>query len=212
MNNKGFIATALIYSFFLVFCAVLLIYTNTSIHNNNLINKSLDDARNNIGYKTLDGIKIGDYVNLNMTSTMYNINAVNWNVFKINTDKVYLISNSYILSIKNENSIEETVKKIESNLSNISNVCIIEALQPLEVNSDAEFNNIKNIDKDSHIKLDYFVIYQGNYKKYTYENNRLNNYSLNDDVAVRAVAVISKNNIILNGTGSLNQPYILVGC
>ena len=48
MNKKGFIATSLIYSFFLVFCATLASYVAINIHNKMLLNRVTDQIREDL--------------------------------------------------------------------------------------------------------------------------------------------------------------------
>ena len=70
MNKKGFIATSLIYSFFLVFCATLASYVAINIHNKMLLNKVTDQIREDLNStKYVTDMPVGSYVKFNVKYT-----------------------------------------------------------------------------------------------------------------------------------------------
>ena len=69
MNKKGFIATSILYSFFIVFCAMLLTYIGVLGHNSILVNKEkdlIDKELHSMIY--LNDASIGTYFRLNVCS------------------------------------------------------------------------------------------------------------------------------------------------
>ena len=62
MNKKGFIATSLLYSFFLLFCAIILSFVGNLGHNTVLLNKAIDKINEDIHTtKYIYNVKVGDY-------------------------------------------------------------------------------------------------------------------------------------------------------
>ena len=69
MNKKGFIATSILYSFFIVFCAMLLTYIGVLGHNSILVNKEKDLINEELHSMIyLSDAKDGDYFRLNVNS------------------------------------------------------------------------------------------------------------------------------------------------
>lgn len=74
MKKNGFIATSILYSFFLVFISLFVALILTYIHNQLLVDKINEKAENtlaNINNTKLSDIKIGDYVSFNTDSNLY---------------------------------------------------------------------------------------------------------------------------------------------
>lgn len=74
MKKNGFIATSILYSFFLVFISLFVALILTYIHNQLLVDKINEKAEStlaNINNTKLCDIKIGDYVSFNTDSNLY---------------------------------------------------------------------------------------------------------------------------------------------
>lgn len=67
MNKKGFIATSLLYSFFLLFCALILVFIGNMAQKSLLLNKEIDQINEDLhSIKYLKNAKIGSYFRLNV--------------------------------------------------------------------------------------------------------------------------------------------------
>lgn len=96
MKKNGFIATSLIYSFFLFFCALLVGFVAMSVHNKTLVDKLDDDIKKELlDKKDISSLEIGNYVKVNIFSS-YDEKSIKWMVYKIDSNYVYLISDSYL--------------------------------------------------------------------------------------------------------------------
>ncbi|MDD2409227.1 MAG: hypothetical protein PHD03_00685 [Bacilli bacterium] len=97
MKKNGFIATSLLYSFFLVFCALLLALVATYVHNRLLLNNltnNVKDELSNINNRTATELKIGDYVKMSLFSNERSINISDklWVVASIDANTINLVS------------------------------------------------------------------------------------------------------------------------
>ena len=67
MNKSGFIATSLLYSFFLLFCALILVFAINIGHNSILLNKEKDKINDDIhSNKRIMHAEVGSYFRLNV--------------------------------------------------------------------------------------------------------------------------------------------------
>ena len=116
MNKKGFIATSLIYSFFLVFCATLASYVAINIHNKMLLNKVTDQIREDLNStKYVTDMPVGSYVKFNVKYTKEGIDNsdLKYNVLYSSAERVTLVSNGIFLTVpdeidkKNYNAIDD---------------------------------------------------------------------------------------------------------
>lgn len=102
MKKNGFIATSLIYSFFLIFCALLLCYVGIYMHNKLLIDNISDEIKTDLSSKkTVFGIPIGSYVYLNMDTNYFpTINStIHWiKISDSNTNPALFISDDIVYS------------------------------------------------------------------------------------------------------------------
>ena len=105
MNKRGFIATALIYSFFLIFCAVLVSFIGMSEHNKNLLSKANDNIREDLKLKLLGNTEYGSYVYLDIVDSNINLSDLSWIVFNHDASNTLLVSDSIVYSIKDNNGI-----------------------------------------------------------------------------------------------------------
>lgn len=65
MRKNGFIATSLLYSFFLVFCALLVGLVGNYLHNQILLNNVIDGVKEDLSRKlTIADVKVGDRVKM----------------------------------------------------------------------------------------------------------------------------------------------------
>ena len=215
-NNKGFIATALIYSFFLIFCAVVLSYITNNSHNKNLLEKVNEEIRIDLKDKTLADTQIGDNIKLTITHSTLNIDDVNWIVFNKDTN-IYLISDSDILSIQNDNDLTETVTAINRFLNGFDYSCKINNIRIVNQN---EINNIRSIyfdnsgnqiRVDSNVNVDFIINNNGTYQKYNLQNNEYNTYGA-EKINVRGIIELSPDYEIQGGTGTTSNPYIMSSC
>ena len=237
MNKNGFIATSLIYSFFLVFCAVLLSYISISAHNKNLLKNANDKIRFDIQNKTINNIEVGSSIKLNLSNSSYNLKNITWELFYNQEGTAEFISSSIILSNKDINYINYY-------LSTLKNDCMIDKARV--ITKQDIYNKIKDNIKDVLILKNLlnttdilgnnvgigntisYLIKEGNdYKKYNYlslgndnislsefTNSNLTNSNIisineNENINVRAVITLPTNIGIIGGNGSKGNPYIL---
>ena len=69
MKEKGFIATSLLYSFFLVFCTLVISLLATFLHNRLLLAKLTNDIKDELSViksRTAADFKVGDYVEMDL--------------------------------------------------------------------------------------------------------------------------------------------------
>ena len=238
MKKNGFIATALIYSFFLVFCAVLLSYISISSHNKNLLNKANDNIRTDINSKTLADIEVGSSIKFNLSSVSYNNKEIEWELFYNQGGTAEFVSSSILL----ENS---DIDYINYYLLSLNNDCIIGNARLLT--KEDIFIKIKNNIKDVLVlknllnttdvlggsvdignKISYLILDGDTYKNYSYLNfgnetpslqefisNNLSDSSIKpygDEKDIKNVRVVISLPISINiigGNGSKSNPYIL---
>ncbi|MDD4705999.1 MAG: hypothetical protein PHS24_02135 [Bacilli bacterium] len=97
MKKNGFIATSLLYSFFLVFCALLLALVASYAHNRLLLNNLVNNTKlelSNINNRSASDLKVGDYLKMSLFSNERYINLKDklWIVSSVDTDTVNLVS------------------------------------------------------------------------------------------------------------------------
>lgn len=119
-KNSGFIATSLLYSFFLIFCTILLSLVGTFLHNRTLHNNTIDNIKeslSNVGKRTVADIEVGSYVKIPVFTSgiTININNMNWIVSSINSDNtITLVSDNIVMmtnSIKDAAILQEEVNR-----------------------------------------------------------------------------------------------------
>lgn len=119
MNNKGFIATSLIYSFFLIFVTLFLTIIADYLQNKVLLNtieKGIkEDINNSMGIQDFEvGDKLYFVENVNGFNGLYYICSITYKVDATRKDELYLSSNE---NCSNAFSLDITGKrlKIEKN-------------------------------------------------------------------------------------------------
>jgi len=141
MKNKGFIATSLIYSFFLIFCMVLLAVISTSAHNKNLLNRANENIRTDLMGKTLGESQNGSYVTLTINHLTINTSDVKWIVFSSDDSETLLVSDSVVLSAKDiDNDLSNDLSSLKSTISNMQNSCV----SSVRIINIDDFNKMKN--------------------------------------------------------------------
>ncbi len=228
MKKNGFIATTLIYSFFLVFCAVILSFIGISNHNRNMLNKANENIRKDILEKTMADLSIGSIINLDVSTPTLQVKNTKWQVFYNDKKTVSLVSVSAVLTNKNIDYIKYLV-------SSLSNACIINNIRVFSkddlyvtLRNTAENSNVlKSIANMENVAGDSSYLVMDNDKacRYTYREpnsayanfNTFLNTVLNDDnldcnfnnepINVRVVIDLNGNSRITSGSGTISNPY-----
>lgn len=125
MKKNGFIATSLIYSFFLVFCALLVGYVGLYIHNKNLIDTVNINVKDELlSEKAVKSkLKVGDYVSLNLkngdfTSNNFIVLSNNKTVIVLVSAETYQSANYYTKDAET-NSYDYLIKNDLNYFSNL---------------------------------------------------------------------------------------------
>lgn len=219
MKNKGFIATSLIYSFFLVFCAVLLSYIGVNVHNKNLLKRANDDIRTDLQGKKLKDAPIGAYVNLNMSHPNYKIEGIDWIVFNSDEKETLLVSDAVIMSINDTNgNLKDDIENINLNIKLFNSPCLNGNIRILTYNdlyttmkNNASTTNIAST--LTNIDSTYLLVNNNNYYKYTFNSSNPFNtsnsttYQVNERINVRLVVSLPSNIMISGGSGNISNPY-----
>lgn len=226
MNKKGFIATSLIYSFFLIFCALLVGFISLSAHNKNLLNKSNDNIRNDLIGRVLSNASYGTYIKIDVNHPEYNLNNVNWILYNTNNNESLLVSDSIVLSY--DDSVTDSISKANNEINSFIGSCI----NDIYILNYSDFNLFRNnindkeiLEKLVKVEPDYLVINNNMGYKYTYNGNidlSLNDYKNNvlnsnnlkifsngDRINIRLVIKVSSDKKLSGGTGSVFNPYNL---
>lgn len=230
MNKKGFIATSILYSFFIVFCAMLLTYIGVLGHNSILVNKEKDLINEELHSRIyLSDASIGTYFRLNVcsSSTLFNSgDTINYVLINKGTAYTLLSSevsyklNSYELlnDVLTKISIEYAGKNTFSRSMSKADYNTIIAYSNSELK-----NKILNIDIDySESNLSGYYLLANNPNNYysdsesyntktkalTNETNTLSNLS---NMYIRLTFDIAENNRIISGDGTYSNPYIMEG-
>lgn len=237
MNKKGFIATSLLYSFFLLFCALILVFIGNMAQKSLLLNKEIDQINEDLhSIKYLKNAKIGSYFRLNVcvSSSYFNqADTLDYIIFDNGTtDKnnmASLISKNYsfklnslelinnilgYISVKQGvNTIESrsmTINDYEQKISKIED----EKVKKLLIYSDFNLDSIYLLatDKKNYTNSKVIKIKEDNDKNTIHEIQDLNNDDINNEkVFVRLVFDIHNETMIIGGDGTSTNPFILKG-
>ncbi len=226
--KKGFIATTLIYSFFLIFCAVLLSYIGISMHNKNLLNKANENIRNDIAEKIVGNIDIGSFVTLDLSTSLVDTKDVDWIVFNNSNGVTELVSSAIIFS-------NDDIDYIKNNVQSFHNACLSKTTRILShddlytiiknnVSTIRMLKSIVNVDNANN-SIDYLLVNGNNVEKYTFNepssdtislneyisavlaDSNISTYNTGDNMNVRLVITIPNNIKIIGGSGSSSNPY-----
>ena len=225
MKKNGFIATSLIYSFFLVFCAVLLSFLTMSSHNKNLLDKANEDIRNDLRPKKLIDVPIGSYLSLDITHPDFNTD-VNWVLFDKSANASF-ISDGIVISYNN-GTINNIISTVNSQLSSFSNACFIvnarllaySDIDIIKNNMDTKYvtERIMNVtpnyvvqNSSNYLVYNFPIISSDSlsfeeYKNEVFANSNFLSYS-SGNVNLRLVVTLNSNDQIIGGNGSKNNPY-----
>lgn len=233
MKKNGFIATSLIYSFFLIFCALLVSYVSIYLHNKNLLGKITDEIKTDLTTNKIlgDVIKTGLYVKAPIYSATYANNDIKWIIIGSDNDNVILLSDSINFLTSNYNYSDQanltaqynTFKSVYlgnatypsiDNLNTIKNSNDISDDQKTSIldggvcSSEACQNDTNNI-----ITKTYFYSNNKFYKYVSYDNVINGEELIYNESAVsvgaRVVATVNKKAIITAGDGTSSNPYVL---
>lgn len=237
MNKKGFIATSLLYSFFLLFCALILVFIGNMAQKSLLLNKEIDQINEDLhSIKYLKNAKIGSYFRLNVcvSSSYFNqADTLDYIIFDNGTtDKnnmASLISKNYsfklnslelinnilgYISVKQGvNTIESrsmTINDYEQKISKIEDEKVKKLLIYSDFNLDSMY--LLATDKKNYTNSKVIKIKEDNEKNTIHEIQDLNNDDINNEkVFVRLVFDIHNETMIIGGDGTSTNPFILKG-
>ncbi len=237
MNKKGFIATSLLYSFFLLFCALILVFIGNMAQKSLLLNKEIDQINEDLhSIKYLKNAKIGSYFRLNVcvSSSYFNqADTLDYIIFDNGTtDKnnmASLISKNYsfklnslelinnilgYISVKQGvNTIESrsmTINDYEQKISKIEDEKVKKLLIYSDFNLDSMY--LLATDKKNYTNSKVIKIKEDNDKNTIHEIQDLNNDDINNEkVFVRLVFDIHNETMIIGGDGTSTNPFILKG-
>ncbi|MCI6931876.1 MAG: hypothetical protein MR765_01855 [Tenericutes bacterium] len=236
MNKKGFIATSLLYSFFLLFCALILVFIGNMAQKSILLNKEIDQINEDLhSIKYLKDAKIGSYFRLNVcvSSSYFNkADTLDYIIFDNGTtnennmaslisknysfklNSLELINNilSYISVKQGENTIESrsmTTNDYEQKISKIED----EKVRKLLIYSDFNYDTMYLLtDKNNYTSSKVIEIKENIDKNTIPKMQDLNNdYINNEKVFVRLVFDIHNETMIIGGDGTSTNPFILKG-
>ena len=237
MNKKGFIATSLLYSFFLLFCALILVFIGNMAQKSILLNKEIDQINEDLhSIKYLKDAKIGSYFRLNVcvSSSYFNqADTLDYIIFDNGTtnenNMASLISKNYsfklnslelinnilgYISVKQGvNTIESrsmTINDYEQKISKIED----EKVRKLLIYSDFNYDTMYLLatDKKNYTNSKVIEIKENIDKNTIPTIQNLNNDDINNEkVFVRLVFDIHNETMIIGGDGTSTNPFILKG-
>lgn len=237
MNKKGFIATSLLYSFFLLFCALILVFIGNMAQKSILLNKEIDQINEDLhSIKYLKDAKIGSYFRLNVcvsSSYFNNADTLDYIIFDNGTtnennmaslisknysfklNSLELINNilSYISVKQGENTIESrsmTKNDYNQKISKIDD----EKARKLLIYSDFNYDTMYLLatDKKNYTNSKVIEIKENIDKNTIPTIQNLNNDDINNEkVFVRLVFDIHNETMIIGGDGTSTNPFILKG-
>ncbi len=137
MKKNGFIAMSLIYTFFLVFVAVIISILNFYLDNNLIMKKINRDIINNYNANTTSRyltdlyfknvLSVGDYINYQVNDSTYKNGK--WQVLKADANNIYIVS-SFAVSINQKTNYNDSF--LNTNYaSTFINPTIVESIQTL---------------------------------------------------------------------------------
>ena len=236
MNKKGFIATSLLYSFFLLFCALILVFIGNMAQKSILLNKEIDQINEDLhSIKYLKDAKIGSYFRLNVcvSSSYFNqADTLDYIIFDNGTtnenNMASLISKNYsfklnslelinnilgYISVKQGvNTIESrsmTINDYEQKISKIED----EKVRKLLIYSDFNYDTMYLLATDKNNYTNSVIKIIENIDKNTIPTiQKFNNDDINNEkVFVRLVFDIHNETMIIGGDGTSTNPFILKG-
>lgn len=225
MNKNGFIATSLLYSFFLLFCVLILLFVGNLGHESILMNKEVEKINEDLhSIKSLKDAEIGSYFRLNVCISKDKegfINAsdtLDYVLFNINEEKALFVSKNYSYKLSNLELLNEFLKSIyvQNDINKITSRSL--NINDFELIKTIGDNDIKNkiIYSDFATGTKYLLLNKSNYslsKVYEITGKRT---GLEKDIDItntyiRIVYEMDVNTKIIGGDGIISSPYILEG-
>ncbi|MDD4187390.1 MAG: hypothetical protein PHX04_01270 [Bacilli bacterium] len=223
-KNNGFIATSLLYSFFLIFCAILLSLVGNFLHNRTLHNNTISKIKENLsnaGRLTLSNAEIGSYVKMPVFCSGLTINFknTNWIVSSINSDKTITLVSDNIVMMSNSTKDPEELQLLVNHFYNMYTTGLTDK-NYLTYFTKELIDDFEDID-DVFLKKallssnnEYFYYDESNNSFYLYRNS----CNENDECEVikdtdltqyglRLVMTVSIDTPVSSGIGVLNNPY-----
>lgn len=229
MKKNGFIATSLIYSFFLVFCALVVSFVSANVSNKVLLRKEIEAIREDINsQKFLKDAQIGTYIRISLKNELItDFNQINYIIVKQdNTNSKTLVMpvidiiNAYkpTYSITNLDFKNLVNKEISNPNESASCYDSQDDISPLD-------KEIKEAIQNSEY-LKNLLILENNeilgYLSSQVDTNNISYYQLKAEAAepqasdnyyqLRPYVKIDSSKKILAGDGTKGSPFFVEGC
>ncbi len=229
-KKNGFIATSLLYSFFLVFCALIVGLIGTVLHNRRLLNNVTNNIKNDlseIDKRTLGKVEVGSYVTIPVFSSDIKITTENikWIVASKDTnnktvtlvsDSVVMMSNNYMSYLTLQENLNHYFNLYTSGSSSMNYMTY---LTKEDITSFERMTDL--ILKKALLSVDTEYFYydkttaQFYLYKYTCDQKDVCSVNKNQKIAtndtkqygLKIVMKVSDNTPISVGSGVLNNPY-----
>ncbi len=232
-KNKGFIATSLLYSFFLVFCALLLALVGSFMHNRVLLDHTVENIKKDLSTatnKTLILTEVGDYVKIPLFSSRADINLENvkWIVagHDASNKTITLVSDNVVVMTNNYRNINLFNEEVNSYFNLYTTGSTSGSYVRSLTNQD-----ITNFQSISNITIRKALLSEGN--PFLYRNTSNNRFYLyrytcttSDTCSVttnqllqttntnlyglRLMITLADTTPIASGAGTINDPYNLL--
>lgn len=230
MNKNGFIATSLLYSFFLLFCVLILLFVGNLGHESILMNKEVDKINEDLhSIKSLKDAEIGSYFRLNVCISEDKKNIINaadtldYVLFNKNNYEALFVTKNYAYKFSNLEFLNDFLNSIY-----VKNGTSIIMSRSLNTNDFTLINNITDNEVKNRILFSdfsnwtrYLLLNKSNYffsnvyeiSSNNYGNSRtINSNDLTDNnTFIRIVYSLDINTKIIGGDGIISNPYILEG-
>lgn len=229
MNKKGFIATSLLYSFFLLFCALILAFVSDIGHNTILINKEVDKINEDIhSNKKIVDADIGTYFRLNICVSndkkdfFNSADTMDYILFSKDDSKGIFVSKNYSYKLNSLELLDEILNSIYIKNYNVNIISKSMSLRDYEKINEINNNDLKNeilvSDFDKNTKYLLLVRENNNYstsKVYDLKTQTVRDINGSDissnETFVRLVFQFNSLTKIIGGDGTLANPYLLEG-
>lgn len=226
MNKKGFIATSLLYSFFLLFCGLILLFIGNISHKSILFNKEVDKINEDLHLTTyLNNAKVGTYFRLNICIAedkkdyFDQASTLDYMLFDNNNNNyALLISKNYSFklnslelldNILNSIYVKNGSTKINSRSMTKNDYDLINGLSDKQVLIYSDFNDSSRYllvnDRNNYSSSLVFEIKNKSIRAIT------SNDISDENTFVRLVFEINNSTMIIGGDGTNSNPYILKG-
>lgn len=218
MNKKGFIATSLLYTFFLLFCALLLSFAASLAQKSLLVNKEIGKINDDLhGVKAIKDVNTFTYFKLNTcvnNDYFQQENTFDYILIKNNEDKNQstFISSTTTYKINNISTLNTLLKNI--NVQNNGNIYPSRSitLDDYDIIKDKKIaqltsNYLIANNPDNNYTGSKYYIYSLDNRTGTLSENLINT----EEIYLRLAFDLDPNIMILSGNGTIISPYILEG-